>query len=110
MLLHCVYCDFPSDIAKARIQGIFDQFASLVGVIPGMTDFSSGENLDFEGKSGAYRYGFVCTFEDRAAHLAYEAHPIHVAAGRELIAICNNGYDGIIVFDLATGSAVSNKG
>ena len=36
----------------------------------------------------------------RAALEAYATHPAHVAAGRDLVAICAGGAGGIIVFDL----------
>lgn len=100
MLEHCVFCDIPDSVPQARIDGIVARFAALVGQVPGMTGFSAGINRDFEAKSGRYRHGFICRFTDRTAHLAYENHPEHQAAGAELVSICTGGHAGIIVFDL----------
>lgn len=73
---------------------------TLPGQIEGLTELRHGPNLDFEGKSERYPYGFLCTFADKAALDAYAVHPEHQRAGGMLVASCKNGADGIFVVDL----------
>ncbi len=100
MLIHCVFCNIRPDAPRADLAAVYADFASLVGVVPGMLSFQSGPNRDYENKSPAHGEGFVVTFADRAAHLAYDAHPLHQAAGARLCDLCAGGYDGIVVYDL----------
>lgn len=100
MIEHCVFCAIPTTVSEADIADVMNRLGSLKEVVEGMESFRAGPNRDYENKSGNYTYGFVCTFRDRQAHLAYESHPAHQAAGRDLVALCDGGYDGIIVFDL----------
>lgn len=65
-----------------------------------MLDYCFGPNRDFENKSAAYQDGFIVTFTDRDAHLAYETHPLHQKIGSKMVEMCENGHDDIIVFDL----------
>lgn len=74
--------------------------ASLVDVVDGVLDMSFGSNLDFENKTPEFDYGFVVTFRDRNAHLAYEMHKTHVEMGGRLVDACVGDYEGITVFDL----------
>ena len=100
MLMHCVFCALKPEVTEARIRSVFDRFASLVGQVDGMTGFHAGPNRDFEDKTGAFGWGFVCVFRDRPAHLAYERHPVHQAAGADLVSMCRDGHAGIRVYDL----------
>ena len=100
MLKHCVFVNFRTNVAAEDRERVLSGFGTLLDEVDGMIDYSHGPNLDFEQKSQAYDSGFVITFADRAAHLAYEQHPKHVALGGELVAMCEGGHNGIIVFDL----------
>lgn len=100
MIEHCVFCAIRSDVSRDDLKSVMDRLGSLKDMIDGMAGFSWGPNRDFENKSFNYSHGFVCRFRDREAHLAYERHPVHQAAGRDLVALCEGGYDGIMVFDL----------
>jgi Stress responsive A/B Barrel Domain len=102
MIEHCVFCEIRPDAAAEALDSVFERLGSLLAVVDGMTDFRSGPNRDFENKSGRYNFGFICTFRDREAHLAYERHPVHAAAGGDLVGLCAGGYDGIMVYDLET--------
>lgn len=103
MLKHCVFLSLHSKDEMAPIAEAMRLLEGLVGKVDGMVDFSSGSNRDFENKSPDYQYGFVATFSDREAHLAYERHPDHVKAGGMLVAACRGGHEGIFVVDLETG-------
>lgn len=87
----------------ASVEEAMRLLSGLVGMIDGMVDFACGPNRDFECKSRDYQFGFVITFEDREAHVAYERHPDHVKAGEKLVAACKGGHKGIFVVDLETG-------
>lgn len=103
MLQHCVFCDVRTDAPAGALADVTRRLAGLMGKVGGMTAFQHGQNRDYEAKSARYSMGFICTFRDRAAHLAYEQHPEHQAAGHDLVALCNGGVAGIMVFDLEVG-------
>jgi hypothetical protein len=100
MLKHIVLMDATDDAALDQIVAAMDILAALPGQIPGVLDFNHGPNLDFEGKSDRYAYGFVLSFADKAANDAYVVHPDHQRAGAILVASCKGGADGIFVADL----------
>jgi len=99
MLKHCVFLSVRPD-AASEVQAAMALLAGLMAKVPGMVDFAHGPNRDYERLSAAYPYGFVISFTDRAAHLVYERHPDHVAAGGMLVAACTGGIRGIMVADL----------
>ena len=103
MLKHCVFLNFKPESAPADHKAVFETLSDLQGEIPGMLSFAYGPNLDFEHKSQSYSQGFIATFTDRQAHLAYETHPAHIKAGAQLVDMCVGGYEGIMVFDLKVG-------
>ena len=100
MLKHCVFLNFKDDVLNGEKEAIMEGLVSLVGVVDGMIDMSFGPNLDFEKKTPDFDYGFIISFRDRKAHLSYEAHETHVEMGSRLVAACDGGVDGIVVFDL----------
>ncbi len=100
MLIHCVFCDLRDDAPEAELADIYRSFAGLCAEVEGMLSFQAGPNRDYEAKSPRHRTGFVITFRDRAAHLAYDGHPAHKAAGGRLVKLCNGGAEGIVVYDL----------
>jgi hypothetical protein len=103
MLKHCVFLNFRDDVPVADRSAVLQGLGDIMPEVPGMISYDSGPNLDFEGKSPAYDHGFIVTFRDRAAHLAYEGHPRHVELGGQLVSMCLGGHDGIMVVDLDCG-------
>jgi hypothetical protein len=103
MLLHCVFCAIRPDAPPGGLAAVMADLAALQGEVDGFLDFCHGPNRDFEAKSPGHGYGFVIAFRDRAAHLAYDAHPRHKDAGARLVALCDDGAQGIVVYDLETG-------
>ena len=81
---------------------VFAALGALRGRVPGLVSFEAGPNLDLEKKSQGFSHGFVMRFESRAALEAYATHPAHLAASRELLAICDGGAAGVMVYDLQT--------
>ncbi|SMY06717.1 Dabb family protein [Flavimaricola marinus] len=100
MILHCVYGAIPNSADPDERRAVMDALAGLQGTIDGMLSFESGPNRDYEGLSKGYTWGFVARFRDRAALAAYDAHPEHKAAGARLVALCDGGVAGLMVFDL----------
>ncbi len=100
MLKHCVFLNFKNDVSGDEKEAIMAGLASLIGIVDGLIDMTHGPNLDFEKKTPEFDYGFIVTFRDRQAHMAYEAHETHVEMGGRLVDSCIDGYEGITVFDL----------
>jgi hypothetical protein len=100
MLKHCVFLNLNSSEDVTAVQQAMALLSGLVGEVAGMIDFVEGPNRDFERRSEGYGHGFIVTFADRAAHLAYERHPDHIRAGAMLVEACKEGVDGIFVADL----------
>lgn len=100
MLSHCVFLRFRDDVSEDERLAVLEGLAALVGQVPGLRRLDYGSNRDFEAKSPGFSHGFIAVFDDRAAHLAYEAHPQHVALGARLVALCQGGHEGIVVYDI----------
>ena len=100
MILHAVFLALRADHDPAEKIAVMDGLGALVGHAEGFTAFSHGPNIDAEGKSPDHPYGFLCTFEDRAALDRYAADPRHRALGARLVALCRDGAAGIVVYDL----------
>lgn len=101
-ILHAVYLALRPDHDAGDLAEVMAALAALVGRIEGFAAFAHGPNIDAEGKSPGYPYGFVCTFEGRAPLDRYAADPGHRALGARLVALCTGGAAGIMVFDLQT--------
>lgn len=102
MIQHCVFCALRPDADPAELAAAMVEFDALRAEVPGFESFAHGPNRDYEGKSAGHPYGFVMAFRDRAALAAYDAHPRHRAAGARLVALCDGGHAGIVVYDLET--------
>ena len=72
MLKHCVFVNFQTRYSKVERNSVLAGFAEVANDVPGLLDFCFGANLGFENKSADYGDGFIVTFKDRDAHLAYE--------------------------------------
>lgn len=100
MILHCVFLRLKASLPAEEKTAIFDALAALKGIIPGILNIQHGPNVSPEGLSGGFRDGFVVTFESADARDAYLVHPDHVAVGDRLVAACDGGLAGLMVFDL----------
>lgn len=100
MILHTVLCRLKAAYDPTELR---DVMAGLSGLtIDGFFWFEHGPNVDAEGKTPQYPYGFVCAFADRAALDRYAADPAHRALGARLVALCIGGAEGILVSDILT--------
>lgn len=100
MLAHCVFLNFRPEHDQSARMAVLEGLGELKDEVDGMLAYHFGPNLDFEKKSADYEEGFIVFFRDREAHLAYERHPRHVELGGQLVAMCEGGADGIMVYDI----------
>ncbi len=102
MIQHIVALSLRPAAEEDTLYAIMKKLEALRSGIPGFTALHHGPNLDFERLSQRYSYGFVCTFTDKAALVAYVRDPRHKALATQLISLCEPGPGGILVFDLET--------
>lgn len=100
MLIHCVFLNVKPGHDTADTEAVLEGLGDLKSEVDGMLDYKCGPNRDFENKTPDYPYGFVVTFRDRDAHLAYEKHPKHIELGGRLVGMCVGGAHGIAVYDI----------
>lgn len=98
MILHSVYVQTVADTSQ-ELAAVMEGLAALMDQIEGFSAFQHGPNIDVEGKSPEAPYGFICTFDDRAALDRYATNPDHKTLGARLVALCG-GADRIMVYDL----------
>ena len=101
MILHCVFCDFETSVDERQKGSILKELAEFSVSLEGVLGFEFGPNLDFEGKSERYDWGFVVRFADPLAADRYAVSSTHQALGARLCALCKGGADGIMVYDLS---------
>ncbi|MCZ4270863.1 Dabb family protein [Maritalea porphyrae] len=100
MIKHCVFCSFRTGVSETQRLEAVQSFEALVGQITGLISIKAGPNKDFERKSDKFSHGFIASFTNEAALQDYANHPAHQQLGKELVALCAGGADGIVVFDL----------
>lgn len=103
MIQHVVALNLLARVDREELVAVMDGLAGLD--LQGFVGFAHGPNRDFENKSRGYPYGFICTFTDADALARYATDPDHRALGARLVALCNDGAAGIMVFDFDTEGA-----
>ena len=99
MIKHIVALSLVENVDPSELADVMAGLAALN--IEGFVDFEHGENLDFEKKSQAYPYCFICHFRDEVALARYANDPEHQKLGARLVAMCRGGADGIFVMDIS---------
>ncbi len=100
MILHSVYLRLPQGADRTELQEVMAGLNQLCRDLPGCAGFQHGPNRDYEAKSPEYPYGFVAQFRDQEALALYAENPVHKALGARLVAMCEGGANGIVVYDL----------
>ncbi len=100
MIRHAVWMKMRDGTTDAQRQNVWDLLRGVGDHVDGMVNCHFGDNSSPEGLDRGYLYGFVMDFEDTASRDAYLIHPAHQAAAAELLALCEGGVDGVLVFDL----------
>ena len=101
MIQHVVMLSLKGDADQGELAQVMAGLGGLIGQIDGFDGFQHGPNIDAEGKSPDHPYGFICTFSDRPALDRYASDPRHQALGARLVAMCNGGGSGIVVYDIS---------
>lgn len=100
MIRHCVFLNLRASQDAGTLEEILGELRNLCENLPETGPFLSGPNRDFEAKSQDFPAGFTIDFASEEALQTYADHPEHKALGARLVAICQGGADGIMVFDL----------
>lgn len=100
MIRHCVFLRLSPKADTAELDKIMLDLEDLVRRIDGCSGFCAGPNRDYEGKTPDHHYGFTLDAENTEALAAYAVNPEHQALGMRLVALCEGGGDGIIVYDI----------
>ncbi|WP_299551910.1 Dabb family protein [uncultured Tateyamaria sp.] len=100
MIRHCVFLSLSPKADTAELDKIMLDLEDLVRRLDGCSGFRAGPNRDYEGKTPDYPYGFTLDAENAKALAAYAVDPEHQALGGRLVALCEGGADGIIVYDI----------
>jgi hypothetical protein len=106
MIRHCVFLRFRADVPVAQRQALLAEVAALKNHLPGLLAVHVGGNVSPEaGMDKGYGEGFICDFRDAAARDAYLADAEHGKVGAKLVAACEGGIAGILVYDLEIAGA-----
>lgn len=100
MIRHIVLVRFRDDVSEEHKAEVYGDLRALVGKIDGLESAQFGPNVSPEGLSKGFRDGFVMDLRDAESRDRYLADPAHRAAGAKLVALCENGLDGVLPFDL----------
>ena len=99
MITHVVLLQPMADVPFQTIDDLFRDIESLRDEIPGFLSMERGENLKLEPCHHGFSIGFIARFENRESLDTYQNQPNHKETGRSLIACCEGGTGGILVFD-----------
>lgn len=100
MIRHCVMLRLSDKATAPALDKVMHGLADLVDRLDGCSGFCAGPNRDYEGKSPEIAYGFTFDANNAKALAAYAVHPDHVALGGQLVALCEGGSEGVIVYDI----------
>jgi len=100
MIRHCVFLRLSARADTAELDKIMLGLEELVRRLDGCSDFRAGPNRDYEGKTSDYPYGFTLDAENAKALAAYAVDPRHQTLGTQLVALCEGGAEGIVVYDI----------
>jgi hypothetical protein len=99
MIVHVVLMKLRPGVGEAELSALMAEIAALREGIPGYLGITWGHEAGFEPLARGYDFGFAVRFRSEADIRLYHVHPRHVAAGERLVALCEGGIDGVLVFD-----------
>ena len=100
MIRHCVFLRLAPVADQDELAEVMQGLGDLVADMTGCQDFVAGPNRDFENKSPEHGYGFTLDAVDAQALADYASDPRHVDLGKRLVALCEGGERGILVYDI----------
>src|SRR5262245_34560599 len=98
VILHIVLLKSKPAAPANDVERLRQALADLLGVIPGLTSFAWGTNVNPEGKGQGYDLGFVMEFDTAASRDDYLPHPAHVAVFPLVDAVAAD----VLVYDMET--------
>jgi hypothetical protein len=104
MIRHIVLMKARPGVPEAEIAAIFTDLAAIKAKLPGILSIHAGRSESPEQMERGHMHGFTVDFADWASLAAYQDHPDHKRVGAALVAAAEGGLDGLLVFDLPTGS------
>ncbi|WP_415921419.1 Dabb family protein [Tateyamaria sp. SN6-1] len=100
MIRHCVFLNLSSGADMGALDKVMQGLEALVDDLIGCSDFVHGPNRDFENTSPEHRYGFTLDAADAETLATYANDPRHKELGGQLVALCEGGERGIVVYDI----------
>lgn len=97
---HCVFFKRGNGVSDSDIAEVMELLASITDRLDGASDFRASPNVSPEGFDAGYRDGFIVRFADAATRDVYLVDEEHQRAGAKLVSLCENGTEGLLVFDL----------
>ena len=105
MIRHCVFIRFKPQISRARRDELFAEIDALKNTLAGIAAVHVGANVSPEtGMDKGYADGFMVDFDNAESRDAYLIDPGHQKVGAKLVDAAVGGVEGILVYDLDTGS------
>jgi hypothetical protein len=99
VITHVVLCRLKENVPPYKIEQLIKEIDGLRQQIPGFLSLESGENLKLEPHHHGFSVGFVARFTNRQSLSDYQNHPEHRETGRLLVDYCEDGFNGLLVFD-----------
>ncbi|CUX80407.1 MAG: Stress responsive A/B Barrel Domain [Roseibaca calidilacus] len=100
MIRHIVLTRLKPDVQETAIAAVYAGLSAVVACHPGARNFCAGRSASPEQMERGYGHGFTIDFDDWAALDAYAQDPEHRALGAQLVALAQDGLDGLIVLDI----------
>lgn len=101
MIRHIVLLRFKQSVTADAKAAHYRELEALKGHLKGILGSNFGPNVSPEEPViHGFKDGFWFDFVDEAARDAYLDDPAHKAAGANLVANCEGGGEGLIVFDM----------
>ncbi len=102
MIRHIVLLRYRAEVGADERARLMADLEGLRDRLPGMVSFTAFRNISPETPVvHGFEDGFGVDFQDAAARDAYLADEGHRAIGARLVAACDGGLAGLIVFDHA---------
>ena len=101
MIRHTVFFKVKENTSNQKIESALNDFLELKNKLPGIITMMAGKCGRHEGKGEhLFTHAFSIDFKDQAAYDNFLQNPITHPAKDGIVNIVENGYDGLMGFDL----------
>lgn len=98
MIKHMVLLKMSKKSAEVYFADIVRALTALKNDLPGIMNFTAGENIAEPNRTQGYTHGFCMDFVDRDFLRLYQEHPEHLKVV-EMIKMATASPDGVCVCD-----------